>query len=262
MRRQSTMLFMTAVLLMAIAIVPSICQATLRIIPVKTELSGKPGDTLTGTIAVTNQKDTPIVLETIFKYLNKDVAEDWISIDLDQHDIAPHETADIVYTIHIPEDARGNLLGRVGFSEAVDERAGIMSVRTRISVPLYVIIEGTENYQADITQFFITSTDSINITFSLKNNGNTYHRFKGVCSIVNNVSDETVCRFPVNTKEFPVYPGVEETFKEEQAVTLNPGDYTATLQISFPDKDNMVTKSVNFTVSDPAAVSTLTKDNG
>ena len=225
--------------------------AGLGIDPMRTELSARPGSTVQGAIALTNEKDTPITLDVSFQERSAlaNVRQDWIRIQCGQRTLKPQETTTVNYTLAIPETAAGEFYGRVGFSEVPEGATpGAVSIQTKISVPLFVTIEGTERYQAQIQAVALKSHDPVNVEVLVENSGNVHLRAVGECTILDRATGQVVQRFPVNEQKFPLYPGLTNRLVARGGGRLEPGAYSCTIRIPFPDEERAVTKTVDLNV--------------
>ena len=215
----------------------------LGIDPWRTELTATPGETLTGTIELTNERNsqTHYTIEFKDKSINAGTHQEWIELEKTEVSLGPFESTSVAYTIHMPADANGELYGRLSFSESEEnDEPSMMSITTRISIPIFVIVRGTESYAASILRFRIKPHRPLQAEILLRNSGNVHVRAQGTCTLVNTKNGKVVATFPVNPQAFPVYPRSERALIGNLAKPLDPGSYRAELEIPFPDETHIL----------------------
>ncbi|NCC53123.1 MAG: hypothetical protein EOM20_18180 [Spartobacteria bacterium] len=227
-------------------------SGALIIDPLRTERTGAPGETIQGSITVENAREHPIVLETQFEdySLHRATHTNWIAFETDTRPLAPGEATSFNYTVQIPVNATGEFYGRISFAEAREQdHTQMVGIRTAISVPLYVVITGTETYEAEITETRIRSKRPLRLDVTLHHTGNTHLRALGEATVRSAATGSEVCRFPINAHQVPVYPGRRDnvlTGKTDHAFT--PGDYQVDVRIPFPDDAHALASSTVFTI--------------
>ena len=231
-----------------------VCTSTAMAIdiePWRTELKAAPGATLTGSIAVANDKSVPVTLDVSFR--DRSVAErrdmDWIDIRTEPLQLEPGEAQFVPYTIHIPEDASGEFIGRVGFVEQQEQNPATVSIQTKISVPIYVTIQGTEQYAAEIQSLKLLSADPVRLEVTINNTGNAHLRARATCSISEKDSGIEVDHIVMNDQGFPIYPGRMNRMVCRSENTLEPGEYNIAIRMPFPDEQHVVRKTFRVRVA-------------
>ncbi len=226
----------------------------LDIDPLRTELVCAPGAVQRGAISLANRSGRPIRLDVSFEDLSrhKTSCAGWLSIETGTREVAAGDATAVKYAVSIPANAAGEFYGRVGFSVAGDAgpQAGV-AINTRISVPLSVVVCGTEIYRAEIRHVRVQSFDPLCVEVAVMNQGNVHLRPVGECEVCAAGSGKSVARFPLNEQGFPVYPGSETRLVARAPGRLEPGDYRLTIRLPFPDREHSITGTIAFVV--PAA---------
>ena len=230
--------------------------AAISIEPVRTELSAPPLAVLEGKIVAANTTTNPMKLFVTFedRTVLADDEDDlsWIDIDQGTNLLAAGESLDIHYTIHVPSTHKGELFGRVGFAyrkETVTDGQGVsVGIRQKISVPLYVTIQGTEDYSAAIVSMTLSHTNPPSVNCFIEHYGNVHLLPTGDCSVIRVKNNREVARFPINQRRFVVFPGTTNLVAGHAPIPLRPGDYTLKVAIPFPDTSNILTKEMNFSI--------------
>lgn len=222
----------------------------LLIEPLRTILSVAPGDQTQGTIAVTNEKEAPISLKLTFR--DHSTFQDWILIDTDPIHLDPSEEKQIVYTIAVPLGASGELQGRLSFREMnpdAEQRTASLSIFTSISIPIYVRIKGTERYEADITDVRPHPFDASRIEVVVDNPGNVHIRPKGSITITADKRQErTINKAGVNRDGAPVYAERERVLTTKLSAPLDPGKYTAHVELTYADNMYHIDRQFPLTI--------------
>jgi len=232
-------------------LIPRLCAAYLGIDPLRTELSVPPGGTLEGQIVLTNEKDVPVRIDVSFRDRSASgLVTDWIEIDTGEILLEPGESAPVPYRVAVPSGAAGEFFGRVGFSEVQDTGPGAVAVQTRISVPIFVAVRGTEDYRATITGVRVVSDDPLRAEVLVKNEGNVHVRATGECVVTTSDGDTEVLRMPVNAQRFPLYPARVGCLVAKTNEQLQPGQYIFDIRLRFPDEANVVSERFDVSVGE------------
>ena len=117
-----------------------------------------------------------------------------------------------------------------------------------ISVPLFVLVKGTETYRAEIEGVRLPSADPLKLEVAVANQGNVHLRASGICVLRDTISGEEVLRVPLNVYHFPLYPGVTNTLIANDSRSIAPGDYTCSVELPFPDNQHLVSASFDLHV--------------
>jgi hypothetical protein len=204
--------------------------------PLRTELSVERGTTTDGVITLTNERDVPVRMQVTFRDLSnyEGVPPEWIRIDTNIVELDPAESVAIPYTVRVPEQAVGEFRGRLAFEEPRDPSSAAITIGTRISVPIYVTIAGTEQFDIRIAALRFKSFDPAEAEVEVQNHGNVYLRAKGTCTVLRDGEDETLFEFPVNEQGFPVYAGGTRYLVARSPHGLAPGAYTVRVRMDVP----------------------------
>lgn len=226
----------------------SLSFANFSVTPTVINVSGVPGSSYQNAYLVTNKFETPMTFTVTLSNGNcfsenegVDV-NDWLKIEKMEFSLKPGETIKVPYEVTINEKMKGSLCGRVKFS--VDQSS---TINLSISVPIYVIVEGTENINFEIEDLdFAKNPADGNLFYrmTVKNTGNVHIRHTGKIKIYDSKKqkeiksidiEETVPTFCENSKQFV-----------ESIGTLDDGTYVAVFTIE--DLGKQATKEIKFKV--------------
>jgi hypothetical protein len=221
----------------------------LEIEPWRTELVLEQGETYEGALAVSNDRGVPVRLDVSFRDTSiAGQGDDWITVATNELALKPGETGLVPYRILVPAGARGEFVGRVGFMEQEDGAPAAVSVRTKISVPIYAVIDGTQEYGAFIESLDVQETEPLKIRISVQNEGNVHLRARGEAVVLKRGKDEVCATFPVNDQGFPVYPQRRTDIVGSLQQELEPGPYEVRVHLPFPDDGHVLEKAAFFEV--------------
>ncbi|MGE4385756.1 MAG: hypothetical protein AB7E39_07855 [Endomicrobiaceae bacterium] len=209
-----------------------------------------------GKYVLKNTYDIPITVilkvedwNTYSGNTNTDVNR-WLKFDKDKYYIPSGELIEVPYKISLPEDMKGSVSGRVYFS--VEQQQGQM-VTIAISVPIYVVVKGTEKIDFKIDSFDLqNSKKGISYKFVIKNDGNIHFRPSGVIEIYDKKKKKLI-RTVFISETVPVYAEKNREFSgvmtgnDIKKDGLKKGKYTAVLKIKALGRD--VSKEIKFKVS-------------
>ena len=192
---------------------------TFTILPMGRDVSLKAGEKVTGTITVLNQQDSkdPFTYKvTVAPYgvegedYNADLVSTteqtqlakWITIENPTGTIAPNESAEINYTITVPEDAPGG--GQyaaiiVGSDNTSDSSSVVEYVYEMASI-VYARVAGETVHDGAITSHTVpafSTVPKVAITAQLENNGNVHEYANIDLTVTNFFSGEEI----VSTEE-------------------------------------------------------------
>lgn len=236
------------ILVFCLMFLSSLSFANFSVIPTVINVSGVPGSSYKNAYAVTSRFETPVtVIVTLsngncFSENEGVDVNDWLKLETMEFNMNPGETVTVPYEVTINENMKGSLCGRVKFSVDQSEM-----INLSISVPIYVIVEGTENINFEIESLDFTKgdrDDNCYYRMVVKNTGNVHIRHSGQIQIFDSKK----------TKEIKVV-NIEETvptFCESSKIfidsigTLDEGTYVAVFTIK--DLGKQATKEVKFKV--------------
>jgi hypothetical protein len=116
-------------------------------------LSGKAGSTLAASIDLTNEKDKALEFDILIQDLSKQPARSraWLETDRGPIRLGPHESITLDFNVLLPEDATGQFLARISFTEREkDKPSSPVSFLTRVSIHLAATVEGTVIFKGQI----------------------------------------------------------------------------------------------------------------
>lgn len=250
-------------LIISMMFVYTVSFAGLAVDPAVINIVSNSTSTYEGKYILRNTYDVPINVlikledwNTYSGNSNLDVNK-WLKFDKDKYNIPSGESIEVPYKIDIDNDMQGSVSGRVYFS--VEQQEGQM-VTIAISVPIYVIVKGTEKIDFKIDSLeLVNSQNSINYKFVVKNDGNVHFRPSGVIEIYDKKKKKLI-RTVCISETVPVYAEKSRDFSsmlvsnDIQKDGLKKGKYVAVLKIRAFDKE--VTKEIKFKVSKLGEVAT------
>ena len=224
-------------------------QGQFAIEPLRTELEGEAGSTLRGRFIVGHGREEAMDLEIAFQdhSLGRTSFPEWIRFEAMHISIDPDSQVAIPYVISVPPDASGELYGRVSFSEALPEGGGAVSIRTRLSLPVYVKILGTVEYAGAIQDVSVLSVAPLKIRILVSNAGNVHVRAQAHLRVMD-AAGEMLFTEPIQKHAAVFYPGQERELVHTSARALQPGRYRAVLTLPFPDAARALTCEFNVDV--------------
>lgn len=236
----------------------------LSILPGKLELSVAPGEVYRGCYEISNTSekaisvmvevkdwdmdeeggvtmyDTPAELDSFFK---------WFNIASNEITIPPNSSGKIDYEISIPKDGSGEYRKYLTFRSMPPkkEEEGF-GIATQISVPLYVVVKGTEVFKAEISDVKITNTAPVEIKVRVHNSGNVHIRPTGEVVINKKGKQKPLIVMPVNTPSpgWPVLPQQSFRFTLYDKTEFKAGVYV--LKAKFTYNDIVISKELSFSV--------------
>jgi len=227
----------------------SLSFANLSVRPSITNISGVQGSGYKGAYLVTSQYETPITVSVTLSNGNCfsenegiDV-NDWLKFEKMEFDLNPGEAVKVPYEVTINEKMKGSLCGRVKFS--LDQSS---MINLSISVPIYVIVEGTENINFEIESLDLNKNNrdgNLYYKMVVKNSGNVHIRHTGKIQIFDSKKKKEIKTIDIED----TVPTFCETSKEfiGKMDTLDKGTYVAVFTIDALGKQ--ATKEVKFKVT-------------
>jgi hypothetical protein len=206
--------------------------------PVRIEITAPPGAGYQGHITLRNDQPEPLTVEVSF-HDDSTITAEWLQLKTGIITLIPHKKTIIPYTVSIPSTAKGEFRGRFAFSEAASETgASSVSLVTRIAVPIYVVVRGTEKYGATIKNIQVDSTSPLSVSVSLENHGNVHIRPEGRLVIVDDDINREVAQVPINPLGYPIFPGLtDELIARNDQLVLPQGTYQLHAHLSVDDVD-------------------------
>lgn len=221
------------------------------------EISTSAGSNLTGYFTVVNnfkqETEVTVHLENIARYGERIEIKEWLNVIPEEFLLKPGEVKEIKYEIKVATGIRGALTGRVFFA-SINPEPGSLRIGTRIGIPVYVIIEGTENLDGEIEKITIRKDsekgkEGIRFMIVVKNEGNVHFRPRGKV-VVRDKKREKIGETEV-IYGWPVFPGRKHNYRAFWEIEdLDKGKYQAEIIFSYGDLYSKLNKSfkkiVNF----------------
>lgn len=213
--------------------------------PPRVEIVLLPGGVYEDAFTVTNTQEETILLDVGLEDRSVGAAKtgrgqqslEWLKIHSKTLEIAPGKSGAVNYTITVPKGARGERLARISFTKAPLPGKTMLGVQSVMTFSIYVIIEGTEVIEGDISGIYIFKTDPLEVRVTMQNSGNIHIRPGGEVILVKDgwsgESDRHELSLPLNKYEFPVYPFSERTWKIKSEEKIDPGKYEARVNMEF-----------------------------
>jgi len=228
--------------------------AGLIINPARNELTMERNNVYEGSYLVKSDYSAPVTVDISVKDWNnspsnKDVrVEDWLVLMQKSVRLAPGEEKEVKYKVY-SKNYEGSLSGMVSYTVQSAEHLGI---NLMTSVPVYLIIEGTQNIDFDFDKLEVinprmqnpySNVKTIDILYSVKNSGNIFVRLSGQLKVMK--GKKTVVERMIGELS-PVYPEQSRGFFEKIEV-LPKGKYV--LNISLSGRGKTAEKSIQFRVN-------------
>lgn len=265
------------ILLLILILLPKLSWAA-EVQPAKLELKAPEGKTYNGVLTIVNHKnyDMDIILSSSsYRYVfTKNTifpddkaklpsCQNWIKFEQDKYEVGPGESLRVNYSIIVPEKIGGEYLASILVDEKEvstpeitqkpkkqDMPAGRVkiAVTQRLTIPVYLIIEGTEKLAAEIKDFKLIKDNQeqniVEFQAKLKNTGNIHIRPKGNLIIMN--SKGKIVKNISSGEILPIFSGYA------QIIPLwwkdpSPGEYTAVITIDLGN-NSLLQKKIQFEI--------------
>jgi hypothetical protein len=217
--------------------------AGIMVDPTVIELSGTPGEVVTGEYTVINKGEEPVIVtiepvDWLKRYLKKKDTispEEWLSFEETTYELGPAEVKKIPYTVTVPENMKSEEAAQVYFSFM--GKSGEQALRTRLGVIFYLAATNKVKIKADIEDFFFEAKPTpekenfynVNFRVSIKNEGNVHIRPFGAVKIQQDKVDIVVLKI---NPERGIYAGDSDNIQAYvEEVPLAPGEYTVLAEI-------------------------------
>lgn len=218
--------------------------------PPRCELVMTAGQNRTEMITVVNQDSTqPLRLKVTVKAWDKDrrgqvtysdpgdkgrSCGTWLVVNPSEFVIPAGGSEIPRFTVSAPESSSGSYWAMIFFESQPDTAQRVnVGVRMvgRVGVAVYVNIDGTMNFQSQLTGMTYRRAGYQNHEFkaNLKNDGNAYFRPKGTLEIKDQAGKKVASAGVPD--DFSVLPGRESDIRITVKQLLQPGRYTATISL-------------------------------
>lgn len=222
---------------------------SLQIDPLRMLIQVSAGQQQTGSITITNSKQTPVNVLISLQNSLLDGDIEWLSLDKDSVFLEANQKANVNYRVLIPEGIVGECNARIAFLEepVASGEKSMLSIKTKISIPFFASVKGTEIQELEILSFEMNEGKSDEAKMVIYNKGNVHIRPIGMCFVKasGEHGEQFIQSTQVNHDRYPVQPGEKQTFKLKFSDPLVAGNYTAEFklksitQISHTIKDEI-----------------------
>ena len=200
--------------------------SSLEITPARQEITVLPGARAEGTYVVTNDSNqaeyvSASIRDWVVTEYNRGIkAEQWLNISTDGFYLKPEESKPVDFKVEVPEDARGALFAMITMQS---EPSGDEVLSVAISVPVFIIVEGTQNYDGKLDNLNADKhNDTLQFSVDVHNNGNVHLRPEGRYILSSNNKNIEIDMIEGR----PVYPGAHRTsIGRISASEVPPGEY-------------------------------------
>ncbi len=243
-----------------LALVPSVillftnCLSALQVSPLRTIAQIEAGQKTEGSITLINNKDFPVSIEVESKDLvqNENNDAEWFTLSQDAIFLEPNSDTSLDYKVLLPEGSTGEYKARVAFLERPlnSEGEALVSINTKISIPLFFSVKGTEVYDFEVVDFKLDKNSRSEAEMVIINRGNVHVRPIGTCLIKCLNENSVIKSLAVNSDGYPIFPGLEQQFKVKLGASLPTGKYAAELEFKLSNtSEHSIRKSFEFEIS-------------
>ena len=183
-------------------------------------------------------------------------AANWIQFVPEHFDVAAHASQKMKAIVTPPADAKGGYYAvlfvkskpQLSFDKTKDGK----SVFTNMRIGCLVLLsaENTEQFKIAVTDLKLTppsANKGLELDFTIENQGNT-HIFPWPRLAILDSKHKLVAKAESEMKRY--LPGQKDGMKVDWSGTLEPGNYTAVLTISYGD-DRIETQTLPLVISAP-----------
>ncbi len=234
-----------------------VAEAFVRVSPPIVEIYAAPGESVSGRLNVSNNKNyTMSVNMEVKDWWNENTGlpapncSEWLRFKAKQGmKLNPGQEKSVKYRVDVPKNAQGEMMAMIFFNiESTRDPSGNPTVRTiemRHGIPIYVIVKGTEKISAlreNIGASFERNVSSGPIEFSItfKNAGNVHIRPAGSVSILKEGS--VLDTFSL-ASGWPILPSQKHPYYATSSKSGWPaGEYQAAFNLSAGTQESVFGK--------------------
>ncbi len=223
----------------------------LYISPVRTYLSGAPGETLTRSFTVANKTNQPMTVQAhveqfsvedySYNFIFTHTDNTWVQTEQNAIALAPYQAHELVYTVTLPKAAMPGGYYYTLYVAATSPAGESTTLQT--GMMLYLTVKGQLTYTSSASQpalpYFVTSP-AISYALTVKNTGNT-HYFVYTSTAIDGILYHDA---PNGTSQL-LMPGTTRQITASIRSPLLPGIYRLTYNIK-PDNGATTTGSRYF----------------
>lgn len=224
--------------------------AGLVVTPARSEITLEQNSSYDAAYTVKNGFDKTVKIDISVKNWNNSIenrsvaATDWLIVSDKSIVLEPEESKTINYSVK-SGDLKGSLSGMISFTVKSPDYSGI---NLMTSVPVYMMISGTQNVSFDIEKIELKNigvNNSMNVTFSVKNTGNVHIRLTGHIKILKEKDKDIISESKISELS-PVYPDMSRQFFDAVKIPQK-GKYI--LNISLNAYGMIVEKNIQIRVN-------------
>lgn len=161
---------------------------------------------------------------------------EWLKITPSEFELKKGETKRVNLKVNVPEDAKGELNAMIFINGSpVEREEGAIGINTSIGVPIYVMIEGTEIYEARVKDIKVMSKSPLKVKIGIENAGNVHIRPKGTIE-VKSAKNEGLFTLMLNEFNYPVLPYTTRELQINSEKALPSGEYIFDINMEYNSK--------------------------
>lgn len=173
----------------------------------------------------------------------------WVSVEPEEFKVEPNQTRPFRVRVTAPADVDGEMVGML-FLCYKEDKGSPLNIRN--GIPLYLVIEGTERYSAQIEKIEVeyeqkAERRSLDIMVSVYNNGNI-HIAPDISVFLQDSRGKQIQKFFLKGPKI-ILRNKSHTFRFGwRNPVLAEGDYTVWAEISYEGRIETVKQSADFKV--------------
>jgi len=252
--------------LISVATAASAAEAGVLVTPDRHILLLSPGESETVTYEIYNTGEEPLNIEVDpqdWGFTQVPVSS-WLSIGEDKFEVGPEKSGFLEATVTVPKRVEGEQLAMLFLCYKEYEES---TLNVRNGIPLYLVVKGTERYDAVIEGIEIEYTPaedmvrpSLNIMVNVVNKGNI-HIIPDVTVSVEDVEGKVVKTISQKGSK-TLLRGRSNAYKFRLQDTLFvEGDYTIIARVDYEEKIEPIELSLKCSISD-GGLKILHEDSG
>lgn len=166
----------------------------------------------------------------------------WLKISPLQFELKEDMSQRVSLKIEVPRGAKGEFNAMIFIEGKPKEVAkGPISINTSIGIPVYVAVNGTQEFKAGVEDLQVMASDPLKLTVKIKNSGNVHIRPEGTIEIRNadlrgSGADKRGFVVPLNEYNYPILPNSSRTLEIRSNKRLERGEYVADIEMGYADK--------------------------
>lgn len=237
----------------------------LKIQPIKVSHTIEPGDSVQGTIILTNESESVVKIKTkvedfiplagsydiqfVGRAEGVTTVRDWITFDAPESFIfQKNESKEIIYIIKAPQDAEpGSHFGVILFkANQIDQGAGALKISTEVGMLVFVTVPGNFLQKGRILDFKgpkFVQKGPVDFTMNFENTGTVHFEPKGKIKI-SNIFGSEVGEVPIEGQV--VLPTGARDLKINWPVGFLLGFYKAKASVFDGEGNELTSQTISF----------------